>query len=305
MAAQAACCGALLHKPTPTSATLFDRGTTATTAIVIKANFLGDPLRLACLRKPLRTVNTHSSKRGPYFVSATANGDGFQDRARQTADNFKQKSADLAKALSDGAADLFVSAKEQASRFEKDNDLTGKAKQLFVVAGEKYEEIGFEMKRSGARFDSQYKVSEKARQFADTLADKAQNVDEKLGIKQRLWALGTDLRLKMPIYQRRFRIFMATPGGQFLGVCFLAWLALSGWLFRIVIWSIWIIPLLPLILRFFVRETFTQGACKNCGLPFAGPKSSVMACARCRQIVWQPGQTFNKNDPNIIDIEAE
>lgn len=294
MASQGALHGLLLQKPRVTTSLLTDRAT----SILRDRSPHSSAVGFGRLRNHKRVSIKSARKQGLHVMTAAAEGDSFSHRSWQFA-------AGLSKTLSEGASDLFDSAKDRASKFGQDVDFSGKAKQFIADAGDKYEEINFDIRRKGARLNSQYKISEKAKHFAASVVDRAETVDEKLGIKRKLRAMSMDIGLKAPTYRRRLRLFLDSPGGQLLGVCFLAWFFLSGWFFRILVWSFWIVPLVPLLVRLFVKAAFVQGACDVCGLPYTGIKSSVVTCTRCRQIVWQPGQTLDKDSPTIIDIEAK
>ncbi|GKC25454.1 hypothetical protein Tco_1027604, partial [Tanacetum coccineum] len=98
---------------------------------------------------------------------------------------------------------------------------------------------------------------------------------------------------------------------------FFLWFALSGWLFRILIFATWVLPFAgPLLIGALANNLVIKGACPACKRQFIGNKNQTVRCAGCGNIVWQPKNDFfskggngpsssSKSDPNIIDVEFE
>ncbi|KAF3776803.1 hypothetical protein EJ110_NYTH47427 [Nymphaea thermarum] len=92
----------------------------------------------------------------------------------------------------------------------------------------------------------------------------------------------------------------------------LSLLALSGWLFRIVILAMWILPFAaPLLIGTVANNFVIEGSCPACKRRFMGYKNQIIQCTNCRAVVWQPRDGFSGGRPNstsspdIIDIEIE
>uniref|UniRef100_A0A0A9CR75 Uncharacterized protein n=1 Tax=Arundo donax TaxID=35708 RepID=A0A0A9CR75_ARUDO len=106
---------------------------------------------------------------------------------------------------------------------------------------------------------------------------------------------------------------MATPIGRTLTTLLFLWLALSGWLFRIFIFSTFVLPFAaPLLLGTFANRVAIEGTCPACKRRFVGYRSQVIRCMNCQNIVWQPsnrssgGARSSRNaEPDVIDVEYE
>eukprot|EP00270_Netrium_digitus_P007898 TRINITY_DN2317_c1_g1_i1.p1 TRINITY_DN2317_c1_g1~~TRINITY_DN2317_c1_g1_i1.p1 ORF type:complete len:327 (-),score=49.17 TRINITY_DN2317_c1_g1_i1:52-1005(-) len=223
------------------------------------------------------------------------------------ADDAKRKTTEAAKEASKKAQQILRDAKEGVEGFATDMDLEGKAKWAFTTANQKYEELEFDIRRQISNLDRQYSISERAREAASAASEKLQGIDDQLRVRQRLRTAASDFQRAWPRYQREISALRATPIGQAIGLMLFSWLLLSGWLFQIMFWSIWILPLLPFILSAIARSTLVSGFCPACGLQFIGRRSETVICQRCRRIVWQGkgGNDGRGGDPKIIDIELD
>eukprot|EP00897_Mesotaenium_endlicherianum_P002439 jgi/Mesen1/2222/ME000152S01312 len=188
-----------------------------------------------------------TSRRGEVVSEVVDSGGDFQRKVGQAAEDAKRKASDFARGT-----------QKRAVNYIKDYDLETKARKAAKEAVEKYEEFTFDMQRRAANFDRSYRVSEKAKQGAKAAAEKAEDVDQKFGVRQKVRALVTDLRLKWPKFSKETRKFFATPIGQGVLLVVVAWLLLSGTFFQIFFWSLWIIPLAPVILKSFVRAALVE-----------------------------------------------
>ncbi|KAM3409715.1 hypothetical protein ACQJBY_002153 [Aegilops geniculata] len=93
------------------------------------------------------------------------------------------------------------------------------------------------------------------------------------------------------------------------------WLALSGWLFRIFIFSTFVLPFAaPLLLGTFANRVAIEGSCPACKRRFVGYRNQVIRCMNCQNIVWQPnsrssggggGGGSRSSGPDYIDVEFE
>ncbi|GJP62378.1 hypothetical protein CLOP_g19452 [Closterium sp. NIES-67] len=83
------------------------------------------------------------------------------------------------------------------------------------------------------------------------------------------------IRLTLPLlFPRQFIVF--------------AWLLISGWLAQIFLWSLCIVPLLPLLARALAKAAFVEGDCPSCGVRFIGPRRELLICRGCHHVVWTP-----------------
>lgn len=91
------------------------------------------------------------------------------------------------------------------------------------------------------------------------------------------------------------------------------WLALSGWLFRIFIFSTFVLPFAaPLLLGTFANRVAIEGSCPACKRRFVGYRNQVIRCMNCQNIVWQPNTGSSggagrsrSSGQDVIDVEFE
>ncbi|CAI5498880.1 unnamed protein product [Closterium sp. Naga37s-1] len=91
-----------------------------------------------------------------------------------------------------------------------------------------------------------------------------------------------------PQYLKRWAEFRTTPAGQLVMFVAFAWLLISGWLAQIFLWSLCIVPLLPLLARALAKAAFVEGDCPSCGVRFIGPRRELLICRGCHHVVWTP-----------------
>ncbi|KAE8691119.1 putative LRR receptor-like serine/threonine-protein kinase [Hibiscus syriacus] len=140
--------------------------------------------------------------------------------------------------------------------------------------------------------------------------------DRELEIGTRWRAFTVDFRRNWPRYRKQLNDFLETPLGRSFSIIFYLWFVLSGWLFRFLIFAIWILPFDgPLLIGTIANNLVIKGACPACKKQFVGYKSQVIRCTSCGNIVWQPEGDFfhgdsglsgpRKSEPEIIDVEFE
>ncbi|KAF5735416.1 hypothetical protein HS088_TW15G00918 [Tripterygium wilfordii] len=120
----------------------------------------------------------------------------------------------------------------------------------------------------------------------------------------------------LDFYRKQLNDFLNAPLGRSFSTIFFIWFALSGWLFRFLIFATWVLPFAgPLLIGAIANNLVIKGACPACQRQFFGYKNQIIRCTSCRNIVWQPeGDFFSKggrskssstSDPQIIDVDFE
>ncbi|GJP44352.1 hypothetical protein CLOM_g3731 [Closterium sp. NIES-68] len=255
----------------------------------------------------VRVIGASSRGREPLLVQSAAEPEKF---FRDLSDAAQKK----AKEASNSASKAFGSAKSKVESFARENDLEKKLKGAAKSAASRLEELSFEAERYATNIDRRYGVKEKANELLGGAVNQLREVDEKLRVRQRFRAVSQDLKQKWPKYERQLNEFKETPIGQAVFFGAFCWLLLSGWLFQLFFWSLWLIPLLPWIVRSMAGNAIVEGVCPSCGQRFVGPRAQVLACQRCRGVVWNPningqaskgGRASRDDNIRIIDIEAE
>ncbi|XP_038992594.1 uncharacterized protein LOC120116111 isoform X2 [Hibiscus syriacus] len=171
-------------------------------------------------------------------------------------------------------------------------------KNAWRTANDVFEQFVFEARKTAERLDRQYSVSRRVFSVVRSATDRARELDRELEI-------GT-----------RWRTFTMDFSRNWPRIIFFLWFALSGWLFRFLIFSIWILPFAgPLLIGTITNNLVIKGACPSCKKQFVGYKSQIIRCTSCGNIVWQPeGDLFRgdsgrpgprKSEPEIIDVEFE
>lgn len=151
---------------------------------------------------------------------------------------------------------------------------------------------------------------------ARSAGDRAREFDRDFLVTQRWRTFTLDFSQNWPRYRKQFSDFLDTPLGRSFGTIFFLWFALSGWLFRVLIFATWVLPFAgPLLIGALANNLVIKGACPACKRQFIGNKNQTVRCAGCGNIVWQPKGDFfskggnpsssSKSDPNIIDVEFE
>lgn len=255
----------------------------------------------------------------PYFTSAPR---ALSSEGENSFSNFsekaKKKAADTSRKVGEVLADAIGRAKRSAEQFERDNDLKAVARRGLRSAGERLEELSFDVQKGAQNFDREYRVRERVEAAVDGLQQRLRRVDDRFQLGYKIRASTADFRRQWPTYQRRLQEFQASSLGQVLIFGFFVWLVLSGWIFQLFFWSFWVVPLLPLLLQSFAKNAIVQGVCPSCGLQFVGPRNQSLMCQRCRGVVWKPqsgrgeggsggqrGKTSSPEDIRIIDVDPE
>ncbi|KAL3331657.1 hypothetical protein AABB24_032323 [Solanum stoloniferum] len=191
-------------------------------------------------------------------------------------------------------------------------------KEVWRNANDGFEQFLYEAKKTAERVDRRYDVSRKVSDAAQSAADRAREIDREFEITQKWRTFSLDFRSNLPRYRKQLNDFMDTPLGRSATTIFFLWLALSGWLFRILIIATWVLPFAgPLLIGVVANNLVVKGQCPSCRRQFIGNKNSTVRCANCGNVVWQPkgddffsrgsqgGSTPSKSQPDIIDVEFE
>ncbi|KAL3701547.1 hypothetical protein R1sor_019569 [Riccia sorocarpa] len=263
-------------------------------------------LRSASIRREYNYLN--NGRRWTIACEATGNGRDFGSQASRVVEDARRKAEKAARDLSTQAEKVFEQAKRSAAEFGKEEDLQTKLNRFAQAAMRKLEEVSYDLKKLAARLDREYQITEKAQQAFDYASEQVQSVDRQLGVGRKTKELTTSLRLKWPTYRRQFSTFLETPVGKSGATVFLLWLLVSGWFFRLILISLWVIPFLPLLISKLGKAAIVQGTCPNCGMQYVGGRNQIVTCSRCRGVVWQPRTDFSRDskvDPQIIDIDID
>ncbi|XP_057774112.1 uncharacterized protein LOC130993294 [Salvia miltiorrhiza] len=185
-------------------------------------------------------------------------------------------------------------------------------------ANDGFELFVYETRKTAERIDRRYDVSRRASAVAESAADRARELDREFEITQRWRTFSLDFRRNLPRYRKQLNDFLDTPLGRSFATLFFLWFALSGWLFRILIFATWVLPFAgPLLIGAVANNLVIKGECPACKKQFVGYKSQTVRCASCGNIVWQPQGDFfsrggrgpssskSKSQPDIIDVEFE
>ncbi|KAJ9185501.1 hypothetical protein P3X46_005131 [Hevea brasiliensis] len=192
------------------------------------------------------------------------------------------------------------------------------ARDAWRTANDGFEQLIFETKKTAERIDRRYSVSRRLNSVAQSAADRFREIDRELEIRVRWRTFSMDFVRNWPRYRRQLNNFLDTPLGRSFATIFFLWFALSGWLFRSLIFATWVLPFAaPLLIGTVANNLVIKGACPACKRQFVGYKNQVIRCASCGNIVWQPegdffsrggrgrGTSPSKSDGDIIDVEFE
>lgn len=139
-----------------------------------------------------------SLRRKRYTITSAAGENDYRRRMEDAAESAKSNFSDAAKTFQEKAAESFSGVKREAQRFERENDVKGKAKQAFELANQKYEEFSDDVRRQGVKIDRKYKVMEKAKDLADAVSSQARDVDQRFGVRENLKAASKDITVNLP-----------------------------------------------------------------------------------------------------------
>ncbi|KAB2033595.1 hypothetical protein ERO13_D04G027000v2 [Gossypium hirsutum] len=189
-------------------------------------------------------------------------------------------------------------------------------KDAWRTANDGFEQFVFEAKKTAERLDRQYSVSRRLSSAAQSAADRAREIDREFEIGLRWRTFSMDFSRNWPRYRKQLNDFLDTPWGRSFATIFFLWFALSGWMFRCLIFATWILPFAgPLLIGTVANNLVIKGACPACKRQFVGYKNQIVRCVSCGNIVWQPegdffrrdskGTNSRKSEPDIIDIEFE
>ncbi|GAB4857991.1 hypothetical protein Ancab_015895 [Ancistrocladus abbreviatus] len=184
------------------------------------------------------------------------------------------------------------------------------------TANDGFEQFLFEAKKAAERLDRRYSVSRRLSSVARSATDRAREIDREFEVTQRWRTFTLDFSRNWPRYRKQLNDFMDTPLGKSFTTIFFLWFALSGWLFRFLIFATWILPFAgPLLIGTVANNLAVQGACPACKRQFMGYRSQIIRCSGCGNIVWQPqgdlfgrgtkGSKQSKSEPEVIDVEYE
>ncbi|XP_031501598.1 uncharacterized protein LOC116265193 [Nymphaea colorata] len=187
-----------------------------------------------------------------------------------------------------------------------------KLKDFARAANDGIDELVFNIRRAAVRLDRRFSISDRLEDATRTASDGFKRIDREFGIGQRWRSFSMDFRRNLPGYRRQLKGFLETPLGKSSATLAFLWLALSGWLFRIVILATWILPFAaPLLIGTVANNFVIEGSCPACKRRFMGYKNQIIQCTNCRAVVWQPrdgfsgGRQNSTSSPDIIDIEIE
>ncbi|KAB2085578.1 hypothetical protein ERO13_A05G389500v2 [Gossypium hirsutum] len=189
-------------------------------------------------------------------------------------------------------------------------------KEAWRTANDGFEQFVFEAKKTAERLDRQYSVSRRLSSAAQSAADRAREIDREFEIGLRWRTFSMDFSRNWPRYRKQLNDFLDTPLGRSFATIFFLWFALSGWMFRCLIFATWILPFAgPLLIGTVANNLVIKGACPACKRQFVGYKNQIVRCVSCGNIVWQPegdffsrdsrGTNSRKSEPDIIDVEFE
>lgn len=185
------------------------------------------------------------------------------------------------------------------------------------TANNGFEQLVYETKKTAERIDRRYSVVRRLSAVAQSASDRAREFDRDFEITQRWRAFTLDFSINWPRYRKQISDFLDTPLGRSCATVFFLWFALSGWLFRILIFATWVLPFAgPLLIGAIANNLVIKGNCPACKRQFVGNKNQMVRCAGCGNIVWQPKGDFysrgsggatssKKSEPDIIDVEFE
>ncbi|KAL2902150.1 30S ribosomal protein S27e [Bienertia sinuspersici] len=199
----------------------------------------------------------------------------------------------------------------------KQRVLSGEAlKEAWRSANDGFEQLVYEAKKAAERFDRRYSVSRRVSSAAEAASIRARELDREYELTQKWRAFSLDFSRNLPRYRKQFKDFLDTPIGKSSTTIFFLWFALSGWLFRSLIFATWVLPIAgPLLISAVANNMTVKGACPSCKREFIGVKNSVVRCQGCGNIVWQPKGDFSsrgnkgtrqsRSNPDIIDVDFE
>lgn len=235
-----------------------------------------------------------------YAASASNNSNSLDDLAARL--------VEAARSLSQRTGHMIESAWFQTVQFVQSQNLQGKMEEGFTAANRKLEEFTYDARKGAQDFNRRFRVSERAQEMSDFASQQVKNVDQHLGLVQKFRNVSSDFRRNWPRYRRQLDQFLQTPIGRMVTTIVFMWFLLSGWLFRIILFSMWVLPLAaPLLINSAARSMIVEGSCPSCKRRFIGNRNQMVVCNYCKAVVWQPRQDYSKgqSDPTIIDVDID
>lgn len=192
-------------------------------------------------------------------------------------------------------------------------DFDGFVRRAWRGANAGAERFAFEARQAAQRLDGRFSISRRLADAVRAARARAVEIDAELGIGRWWRSFSVDFSRNWPRYRRELNDFMATPIGRVLATLFFIWFALSGWLFRIFIFSTFVLPFAaPLLLGTLANRVAIEGTCPACKRRFVGYRNQVIRCMNCQNIVWQPNSrpsgragSSRSSGPDVIDVEFE
>uniref|UniRef100_A0A7N0VD09 Uncharacterized protein n=1 Tax=Kalanchoe fedtschenkoi TaxID=63787 RepID=A0A7N0VD09_KALFE len=189
-------------------------------------------------------------------------------------------------------------------------------KDAWQTANDKFEYFVYEARKTAERIDREYKVSVKVNEAVRAARDKAREIDREYELRLKWRGFTLDFSRNWPRYRRELSDAAGSPLGKSMVTVFFLWFALSGWLFRFLIFGVWVLPFAgPLLIGGLANNLMIKGECPACKQQFVGARTQVVRCAGCGNIVWQPtgdpfprnsnGSSSSKAKQNVIDVEFE
>ncbi|CAN1130852.1 hypothetical protein LINPERPRIM_LOCUS13463 [Linum perenne] len=191
------------------------------------------------------------------------------------------------------------------------------ARKAWRTANDGFELFIFEAKKTVERIDRKYSVGKRLSVVTQSAVDRARLIDRDFNLTTRWRAFSIDFSRNWPRYRKQLNDLMNTPLGRVFYALFFLWFALSGWLFRFLIFGSFVLPLaVPLVIGAIGNNFVIKGSCPACKQDFIGIKTRQIRCTGCGNIVWYPedssrsgggkqGNRPSKSDPNVIDVEFE
>ncbi|KAL6527026.1 hypothetical protein OROGR_016116 [Orobanche gracilis] len=166
--------------------------------------------------------------------------------------------------------------------------------------------------------DAWRRANDGVEQFVYDTRKNAERIDRRYAVSRRLSAVAQSAADRAREYRKQLSDFADTPLGGGIATLFFLWFALSGWLFRTLIFATWVLSLAgPLLVGVVANNLVIKRKCPACKRPFVGYKNQTVGCASCGNVVWQPQDDFfsrggkggksssSKSRPDIIDVEFE
>ncbi|KAI5081059.1 hypothetical protein GOP47_0004242 [Adiantum capillus-veneris] len=204
-------------------------------------------------------------------------------------DDLAARLVDAARSLSQRTGHIIESAWLQTVKFVESQNFQGKFEQGFNAANRKVEEFTYDARKGAKDFDRRFRVSERAQEMSDFASQQVKNFDQQLGLVQKFRNFSSDLQRNWPRYRRQLDRLLRTPIGRMFTTIVFMWFLLSGWLFRIILFSMWVLPLAaPLLISSAARNMVVEGSCPSCKRRFIGNRNQMMLikCPWIRCLSW-------------------